>query len=131
MSDAISRESEQIKQVIVVRHDLHMRMGKAIAQGGHAAMMFLFHRMLNGQQLSEDEGAWLMCCGMKKICVRVESAEELDSIEAQCRAAGIQVFVVTDSGLTEFHGIPTKTCLAIGPASEDKINAITGSLKLL
>lgn len=36
-----------------------------------------------------------------------------------------------DAGLTEFKGIPTKTCIAIGPADSNEINKISGHLKLL
>jgi len=39
--------------------------------------------------------------------------------------------VIVDSGLTEFHGVKTKTCLAIGPNKKEDIDKITGSLKLL
>jgi PTH2 family peptidyl-tRNA hydrolase len=36
-----------------------------------------------------------------------------------------------DAGLTEFNGVPTKTCIAIGPNWSDEIDEITGHLKLL
>jgi len=32
---------------------------------------------------------------------------------------------------TEFHGVPTNTCLAIGPDLAEKIDSITGDLELL
>src|SRR4051812_13585610 len=119
------------KQVIVVRHDLHMRLGKAIAQGSHASMMFLVQRMATGQPLSDDEEAWFAESAMTKICVRVDSADELDAIEIDARARQLPVHVITDAGRTEFRGVPTKTCLAIGPADEALVNQVTGSLKLL
>ncbi len=34
--------------------------------------------------------------------------------------------LVTDSGLTEFKGVPTNTCIAIGPDFEDRIDVIAG-----
>lgn len=39
--------------------------------------------------------------------------------------------IITDSGATEFHGVPTNTCLAIGPAPDYIIDKFTGNLKLL
>ena len=44
---------------------------------------------------------------------------------------GLEVHMITDTGKTEFHGVPTNTCLAIGPDEASKIDAITGGLKLL
>lgn len=46
-------------------------------------------------------------------------------------AAGLEVHLITDSGRTEFHGQPTRTCLAIGPDLAEKIDEITGHLQLL
>ena len=37
--------SDKIKQVIVMRTDLHMRKGKMIAQGAHASMKVFFDQM--------------------------------------------------------------------------------------
>jgi PTH2 family peptidyl-tRNA hydrolase len=39
--------------------------------------------------------------------------------------------LIIDSGKTEFGGVPTKTCLAIGPDYSEKIDKVTGNLKLL
>ena len=124
-----------IKQVIVMRHDLKMRRGKEIAQGAHASMSFLCRRLQNQpvvslNDFSDSERAWL-AGSFAKICCRVNSEEELMSIHDQATSAGLQVHLITDSGKTEFHGQPTRTCLAIGPDDAAKIDAVTGHLELL
>jgi len=43
----------------------------------------------------------------------------------------VECHVITDNGKTEFGGIPTKTCLALGPDLSEKIDEVTGDLKLL
>jgi PTH2 family peptidyl-tRNA hydrolase len=122
--------NKRLKQVIVIRMDLNMRKGKMIAQGAHAAMMFALDIILAQDEPSADEVAWIMQ-GMKKITVRCESEDELLGIERRARDAGLTVHVVTDAGHTEFQGVPTKTCLAIGPNTEDGIDKITKDLRLL
>ena len=123
------------KQVIVMRHDLSMRRGKQIAQGAHASMSFLCRRLQEGRTVSLDEfspeqRAWLTG-SFAKVCCRVDSEEELMDIFEKATAAGLEVHLITDSGKTEFHGEPTRTCLAIGPDDADKIDRITGHLQLL
>lgn len=127
-----------VKQVIVMRNDLNMRKGKMIAQGSHAAMMFLVDRVIHasqgisaGIQFSHEMWQWLSTGRMTKVCVRVDSEAELLEIQRKCCDAHLPVYLITDAGLTEFAGVPTKTCLAIGPASAEKIDQITGHLKLL
>ena len=39
--------------------------------------------------------------------------------------------LITDAGLTEFHGVPTNTCLGIGPYIAEEIDKFTGNLPLL
>jgi len=126
------------KQVIVMRNDLNMRKGKMIAQGSHACMMFLVESLLAAARdpassFHLDAGAWqwLASGRMSKICVRVDSEAELLEVAAKAQAAGLPVHVVTDAGLTEFGGVPTRTCAAIGPAAASRIDPITGHLKLL
>lgn len=123
------------KQVIVMRHDLKMRRGKQIAQGAHASMAFLSDRLNSSDSVSladfsDVQRAWLTG-SFAKVCCRVDSEEELLEIERRAREAGLEVHLITDSGKTEFHGVPTNTCLAIGPDVVDKIDVITGELQLL
>jgi len=120
----------KLKQVIVIRKDLKMRRGKEIAQGSHASIAFLTRRIqAESFSLSEAETDWLNG-SFAKITLQVNSEEELLSVYDQALEAGLEVHLVTDSGLTEFDGIPTKTCLAIGPDYSEKIDLITKNLKL-
>jgi peptidyl-tRNA hydrolase, PTH2 family len=124
----------RIKQVIVMRHDLKMRRGKQIAQGAHASMSFICRRLQEAgsvtlDSLTETQRAWLTGA-FAKVCCRVDSEEELMQIHDKAVEAGLDVHLITDSGRTEFHGQPTRTCLAIGPDEADKIDQITGHLQL-
>jgi PTH2 family peptidyl-tRNA hydrolase len=65
-----------------------------------------------------------------KITVSVNSEQELLDIAEKAKTAGVECHLVRDSGLTEFHGVPTLTCLALGPDDAVKIDAITGHLSL-
>ncbi|MCL4203279.1 MAG: aminoacyl-tRNA hydrolase [Pirellulaceae bacterium] len=128
-------DDKRIKQVIVMRHDLKMRRGKQIAQGAHAAMSFLCRRLqaagsVSLDSLTDAQRAWLSGA-FAKVCCRVDSEEELMLIHDKAVDAGLEVHLITDSGRTEFHGQPTRTCLAIGPDEADKIDQITGHLELL
>lgn len=125
----------RVKQVIVMRTDLGMRRGKQIAQGAHAAMAFLAARLraqgtLSLDALDEAQRAWLSG-PFAKVCVRVDSEAELMAVFERARAAGLEVHLITDSGRTEFHGVPTRTCLAVGPDEAERIDAVTGALTLL
>lgn len=127
---AVIETKDELKMAIVFRHDLSMRLGKKLAQSGHAAMMVLIPFLLGGEKPDSDIILWLVR-GMTKICVRVNSEEELMGIAQKAEQANLRVNVVTDAGHTEFHGVPTRTCLAIGPNLASEIDKITGHLKLL
>lgn len=125
-----------VKQVIVIRKDLHMRRGKEIAQGAHASMLWLLDRMeRQGDDLmirvgdKEYDVDWLTG-NFKKVVCQVDSLEEFYQIQADAKALGVKCYVVTDLGLTEFDGVPTQTALAVGPHYEDQVNQITGHLRL-
>jgi PTH2 family peptidyl-tRNA hydrolase len=119
------------KQVIVMRRDLGMRRGKEIAQGAHASMIWLATRIRQRRYgFSEAERQWL-AGAFTKVCVRVDSEEELLSIVRAAEEAGVTVHLVVDAGRTEFHGVPTPTCCAVGPDFSARIDPITGHLKLL
>ena len=128
----VNMDREPTKQVIVMRNDLNMRKGKMIAQGAHASISFLTRRIKSSGKLkvSAAEQDWLDG-SFAKVCVRVDSEEELLEIFNKAKVAGLEVHLITDSGKTEFHGEPTNTCLAIGPDVSSRIDKITGHLQLL
>ena len=126
------------KQVIVIRRDLRMRRGKEIAQGAHAATAWLADRVLQTILPNEDvdhvalspaERAWLES-SFRKVTVKVNSEEELIAVYQKALDAGLVVHLITDRGLTEFGGVPTRTCLAVGPDYDDLIDPVTGDLEL-
>lgn len=114
-----------MKQVIVMRKDLNMRWGKAIAQGAHASLAVTLENIDDPRVK-----AWL-ADRFRKIAVRVDSEEELLEIYERAKKAGLLVRLITDAGLTEFNGVPTHTCIAVGPDEASNIDPITGHLKLL
>ena len=136
-----------VKQVIAVRRDLKMRRGKEAAQVAHAAMEWLRELITDcGERvtpvrmdnwacaslvslLDRCETDWLIG-DHAKIVVQVADEAELMALDAAATSAGLTSCVVTDIGATEFHGVPTKTCVAIGPDQADKIDAVCGHLKL-
>ena len=122
--------NDTVKQVIVLRHDLKMRLGKSVAQGSHASISFLTRKIQTGRKMNSVEEQWVND-RFTKICVRVDSEQELIDIHNKALASGVESHLITDAGLTEFNGVPTKTCLALGPDYASKIDAITGHLKLL
>ena len=138
----------QTKQVIVVRKDLHMKKGKLAAQVAHASLGAIISVMSREDvvdgcdnldysvdyllSVHEDSPIehWLMN-SFKKVVLEVESEDELLAIYDKVKDTQIPSSLITDSGFTVFHGVPTNTCVAIGPAREEDIDAITGHLKLM
>ena len=126
------------KQVIVIRKDLKMRKGKMIAQGAHASLKVIFDMMgcvdsdFYELTLLKKPAVKLWLEGQfKKICLYVNSEEELINIYNQAKDAGIICALIEDNGLTEFNGVKTKTCIAIGPDYSENIDKITKDLPLL
>ena len=139
------------KQMIVVRRDLKMRKGKIAAQASHACVEAVLMALVREGRASDlevigdygwvdlaggDRGteptpleAWFEA-GVAKVCVYVDSEEEILDLAAQVRANGHIAAVVRDAGLTEFHGEPTITCMATEPLYPEQIDPITGNLPL-
>ncbi len=127
-----------LKQVIVIRRDLNMRRGKEIAQGSHASMAFLVETVVGACDPSTGLGvvsfdevalAW-MTTSNRKVTLQARSEEELLDLHAKAGAAGLRSHLITDSGRTEFAGVPTITALAIGPDLAAVIDEVTGHLAI-
>jgi PTH2 family peptidyl-tRNA hydrolase len=80
-------------------------------------------------RLSEAERAWLEG-SLRKVTVKVGSEAELMAVYDKAIEAGVLVHLITDRGLTEFGGVPTRTCLAVGPDYDDRVDPVTGDLEL-
>ena len=148
------------KQVIVFRKDLlkgpnAIRKGKFGAQVAHASLgslLKLFNRYkqepiklgLHGEsepgQVQYEYSVvfkeksvlddWLND-KFTKVVVSVDSEEELLELNKALDETHIPHALITDAGLTEFHGVPTNTCLGIGPYISEEIDKFTGNLPLL
>jgi peptidyl-tRNA hydrolase, PTH2 family len=125
-----------VKQVIVMRKDLNMRKGKMVAQGAHAACAFLSQKVKellerpSEVKLTQEELYWINN-SFKKICVSVNSEQELLEIYDIAKQSDIRVHKIIDNGDTEFNGVPTLTCIALGPDQSELLDKITGHLQLL
>lgn len=123
------------KQVIIMRKDLNMRKGKLVAQGAHASMgAILGQCKQDGNKLvldlnDERMAPWLTG-RFKKICVYVNSEQELLDLHQQAKESGLICSLIQDAGLTEFGGVKTYTAVAVGPDREDKIDAVCKHLPL-
>ena len=148
------------KQVIVFRKDLlkgpnAIRKGKFGAQCAHASLGAL----LKFFNICKKEPIRLGSCGdiepgqihyeynvtfskdsilddwlngkFTKVVVSVDSDEELVALNKALDETIIPHALITDAGLTEFHGVPTNTCLGIGPYEAEEIDKFTGNLPLL
>lgn len=113
------------KQVIVLRKDLNMRKGKMCASSAHASLKAVLDKLNH-----PDVKGWL-AGRFAKIVVSVDSEDELFKIYNQAKEAGLVCSLIQDAGFTEFNGVPTYTSCAVGPSTVDKVDAITGGLKLL
>lgn len=145
---------KNVKQVIVIRKDLMNPLdkfiGKMIAQGCHGSLGIFLSMMNKNNKLDEvepeikdgkyelkltvDVGSdldnWLRGI-YTKVCLYVNSEEELLNLYNNIKQTDIPVILITDNGITKFKGKKTNTCIVIGPYDSDKINKFTGNLKLL
>jgi len=118
-----TNEVSDMKQVIVVRMDLKMSVGKLAAQACHASLGSYNKASVVSRK------AWELV-GAKKVVLGCKDLAELRELEVKARAKKLPHYAVTDAGHTEVPS-GTVTALGIGPASEELIDSITGSLKLL
>lgn len=130
------------KQVIIIRRDLDMSIGKAIAQGAHASVAAVQQGSFVSTLSDDPSFVDYLCIELKedieewsngshtKIVLGVDSEEEMLDLYSKAQNAGLRRSIIKDEGRTELRG-QNYTAMAIGPADPEKINAITGHLKLL
>ena len=111
-----------MKQVIVFNSDAVMTIGKMIAQGAHGSLGSVMNTPMT------DRVIWFQV-GQKKVVLKTNLSDLLE-IQKKAVENKLPNILIKDAGHTELpYG--TVTCLAIGPAQDDKIDALTGRLSLL
>lgn len=101
--------------------------GKLAAQAGHAYL----HAYWDAYQNYTMEAVQYQVSGKAvKVCLIVDTVEDLyvlrDKYSERCGTS-----LVTDAGKTIFNGVPTVTCLGLGPILEDKMDDDLKTLKVL
>jgi len=113
------------KQVILVRKDLGLGPGKACAQAAHASVEAVFKAGWD----SDIVKTWRKQ-GMAKIVLKVANEKELIKFFQIAKDDGITASLITDAGHTVVAP-GTKTCVGIGPATDEEIDRVTGELSIL
>jgi peptidyl-tRNA hydrolase, PTH2 family len=112
-----------LKQVILVRQDLKLPKGKLAVQVAHASAEALLRSDL------EVVKKWRLI-GMKKVALKVSDERELIKYQNLAKDHGLVAALITDAGKTVVEP-GTITCLGIGPDNEEKIDKVTGLLKMI
>lgn len=128
------KEMSELKQVILVRKDLKMSVGKTAAQVAHASMGVFFNLMKNvphGKflRLTRYERSWVDG-RFTKLVKGVKNESQLLAAHEKAKEMGINCCLIKDAALTELDE-PSFTCLALGPDDFDKIQKITKRFQLL
>ncbi|MBW2965117.1 peptidyl-tRNA hydrolase Pth2 [Candidatus Woesearchaeota archaeon] len=113
----------EMKLVILVRQDLKLPKGKLAAQAAHAAV----EATLRAGKTKVS--AW-RSQGQKKVVLKVADEKELLRFLQLAKDEGFNTALITDAGRTCIAP-GTKTCIGIGPDSEENIDKLTGNLPMM
>lgn len=127
-----------LKQVILVRKDLHMKRSEIAALVARASSEFLFENDEAERsdeisvKLTPQESEWMQT-GSTRIVLGVTSGESMQSYLFKAEMAGIGCYPIMGSLAKEEDPVGTSTvvCASLGPDDADKLDTITGKLKLL
>jgi|SRR3989338_5441289 len=111
------------KQVILVREDLKLPKGKLAAQSSHASVDATLKSDRRIIDLWKKEGA-------KKVVLKAKDEKELLKYKELAEGFGLKTALVADAGRTVLEP-GTITCLGIGPDLEEKIDKVSGKLKMM
>ncbi len=111
------------KQVILVRDDLKLPKGKLAVQSAHASSATLI------KSHKDDIKKWYSE-GMKKVVLRVKDLDELLKYKGEADDLDLVTALIQDAGKTVVEP-GTITCLGIGPDKDEKIDKVSGKLKMV
>jgi len=108
----------RLKQLLVIRKDLNMSIGKLIAQAVHASQ--------RSGEVPDYTATRMPAC----IVVYVKTEKALLKLQAKCDDIGIPNGLQRDGGRTELP-VDTITALSIGPAVEEEVDKIGSRLQVV
>jgi PTH2 family peptidyl-tRNA hydrolase len=123
--EKLAEKFEDFKMVLVVRNDLKMGKGKVAAQCSHATLGLykkVFHRAPKALQ------RWEMCSQVK-VVTKVESEEEMLSLQNRAKSMKLPCHITIDAGRTQIAPNSRTVMAILGPSH--LVDEVTGSLKLL
>ena len=133
----MANNDAKTKQVIVIRKDVGMNVGKIASQASHASVSAIFNKNTSNIRnkveinLTQEEEEWFND-RFTKIVLVAENAQELEELLSKAEKKGLNVSKpIIDAGHTFFDGVPTLTAIAIGPNFKESIDEITGHLPQL
>lgn len=115
-----------MKQAIIIRADLKISTGKIATQAAHAAVS---SALLTKMKKRSWFHKWELL-GQKKVVLKAKDLAELKKLKKKADSLKIPNVLIKDAGLTEVKP-GTITALGIGPAPDEIINKVIGSLPLL
>ena len=117
-----------LKQVILVRMDLKMGVGKIAAQCSHATLKAYkdMIRSISGKIITE---MWEVT-GQAKVVLKVPDEPSMLELADRAKKLGIHVATIRDAGRTQIAAGSMTVC-ALGPGNAALIDQVTGDLKLL
>lgn len=118
-------DNGEYKMVILIRNDLGMSKGKAVAQACHATLAAYKSSLRHSPSALK---AW-DDQGQPKVTLKVDSEPDLVSLIKRARSLNLVGELIRDAGRTQLEA-GTRTVGAIGPARKEQIDAVTGHLKL-
>lgn len=114
------------KQIIIIRKDIGMSVGKISAQVSHASLSAFKKTERKHPEVARD---WEME-GQKKVVLKVNGEEELLEMFELAKKEEIPAELIRDAGHTQIEP-GTVTCVGIGPWDEEELDKLFGDLKLL
>lgn len=124
MASSAQWPTKLVKQVLVIRKDLGMSLGKACAQAAHASEQCVRSAMSDPDLVTEWDDF-----GHGKIVLSAKNLKQLIDIYHAVRDVIPHVHLVIDEGRTELPP-QTPTVLGIGPWYASDIDVVTKKLQL-
>lgn len=125
----------EIKQIILLRRDMKLRRAEAAALASKASMAFILEGDESDQSgsvkvtLSGIEAEWMLGTSTR-IILGVSSEETMRKLLLKAEFQGVSTYEITGSSSGKVDEGIQLIAAALGPDDSDKLDLITGNLKL-